>query len=110
MLVLRGRFRRRLVGNMLGGPDLAVGMRIAGAHHGAAVLEDLHVLDIGSRQRGRLAGPGIHHAAISGWVIRARVSEWSGWKQSTRQSPRAGSATSSGEAVGASGESGSSAA
>ncbi len=31
------------VGNVFGGPDLAVGMGIAGAHHGPAVLEDLHV-------------------------------------------------------------------
>ena len=35
----------RLVGHKVGGPDLAVRMRVAGAHHGSAVLKDLHVLD-----------------------------------------------------------------
>src|SRR5205823_8699055 len=34
---------RRLIRNVFGGPDLAVRVRIAGAHHLAAVLEYLHV-------------------------------------------------------------------
>jgi hypothetical protein len=34
-----------LVGNEISGPDLAVGVGVAGSHHGAAVLENLNVLD-----------------------------------------------------------------
>ena len=36
------------IGDVLGGPDLAVGMGVAGAHHGAAVFEDLDVRDVGA--------------------------------------------------------------
>ena len=62
VILLRGQLAQRLVRDVLGGPDLAVGMGIAGAHHGAAVLEDLHMVDIRQfAQRGRLAGPRIHH-------------------------------------------------
>jgi len=64
MLALGRDLGDRLVGNKAAGPDLAVGMRIAGAHHRAAVLEDLHVLD--PVQAGHilvLLRPCIHHAA-----------------------------------------------
>jgi len=37
---LRGRFRNRR-----GCPDLAMGMRVAGAHHGATIFENLYVVD-----------------------------------------------------------------
>ncbi len=47
--LLRSKFEGGLIGNVFGCPDLAVRMRIAGAHHGAAVLEDLDVLDFGAR-------------------------------------------------------------
>src|SRR5580765_585211 len=44
------------------GPNLAMGMRIAGAHHGAAVFEDLHMLDPGARpQIVELIDPQIDH-------------------------------------------------
>ena len=56
-----------LVGDVLGGPDLAVGMRIAGAHHGAAVLEDLDVAEDGIGAEGAvLVGPGVDDAADVG--------------------------------------------
>ena len=52
-----------LVGDVLGGPDLAVGMGIAGAHHGAAVLEDLHVVELGlAAEFNVLLGPGVDDA------------------------------------------------
>ncbi len=50
---LVGQLRSRLVGNMFGGPDLAVGVRIAGPHHGAAILEYLHVTNLRPRSRVR---------------------------------------------------------
>ena len=66
---LRGEFECGLVGDVLGGPDLAVGMGIAGAHHGAAVLEDLDVLDLGARaELCGLAGPHLDDAADGGDV------------------------------------------
>ena len=56
-----------LVGDVLGGPDLAVRMGIAGAHHGAAVLEDLDVIKLGlAAEFGVLLGPGIDDEADSG--------------------------------------------
>ena len=51
-----------LGGNAAAGPDLAMRMRIAGAHHLAAILEDLHVADVGqAAQVGVLRGPHVHH-------------------------------------------------
>src|SRR5882724_4844914 len=48
--------------NRLGGPDLAVRMRITGTHHGAAILEDLHVIDLRQLpQLPELGGPGMDH-------------------------------------------------
>src|ERR1700687_314605 len=48
--------------NRVGGPDLAVRMRIAGAHHRTAVFEDLHVIDLGYlSQLLELDGPGMNH-------------------------------------------------
>ena len=35
----------RALPDRCGRPDLAMGMRIAGAHHGAAIFEDLHVVN-----------------------------------------------------------------
>jgi hypothetical protein len=48
VVLLGGELEGWLVGDVLGGPDLAVGVRVGGAHHGAAVFEDLHVTDIGT--------------------------------------------------------------
>ncbi len=48
VVLLGGELEGGLVGDVLGGPDLAVGMGVTGAHHGAAVFEDLHVADIGA--------------------------------------------------------------
>ena len=66
--LLGGELAEGLVGDVFGGPDLAVGMGVGGAHHGAAVLEDLDVVDPGEvaerrrsrrprrRRRGRCRG------------------------------------------------------
>src|SRR5262249_16786369 len=44
------------------GPDLAMGMRIAGAHDGAAVLKNLHMFDPGnSSQLAVLLSPHINY-------------------------------------------------
>src|ERR1035441_6505110 len=51
-----------LGGNAAAGPDLAMRMRIAGAHHFAAILENLHVADVWlPAQLGVLRGPDVHH-------------------------------------------------
>jgi len=42
---LRHLLRQRLIGNVLRRPDLAMGMRIAGAHHRAAIFKNLNVID-----------------------------------------------------------------
>src|SRR6478672_9701544 len=56
------------VGNGVRSPYLAVGMRIAGAHHGAPILEYLHVIDIWHRaQFPELGGPGMDHASDVVW-------------------------------------------
>ena len=58
--LLRGELAEGLVGDVFGGPDLAVGVRVAGAHHGAAVLEDLDVVDVGQiAEGGGFEGPGV---------------------------------------------------
>ncbi len=82
---------------MLGGPDLAVRVRVARAHHRAAVLEDLHVADPGAAgQLGVLLGPDVHHAPDRVTSISASVRSWRGEKQTTRQMPRSLSATGAG--------------
>src|ERR1022692_4871241 len=43
---LRSEFLGGRLRNRRGRPDLAMRMRIAGAHHGAAVFEDLYVVDV----------------------------------------------------------------
>ena len=43
--LLRFGFERRLIGDVACRPDLAMRMRVAGAHHGASVLKDLNVMD-----------------------------------------------------------------
>ena len=59
-LGLGGRF----VGHKAGRPDLAVRMRVAGSHHGPAVLEDLHVLDpLQAAHLDIFPRPAIHHRA-----------------------------------------------
>ena len=64
---LGGEFEGGLVGDVFGGPDLAVGMGVAGAHHGAAVLEDLDVVDLGAgAEFGCLVGPHLDDAADGG--------------------------------------------
>src|SRR5580704_17572362 len=51
------------VGNVFGRPDLAVGMGISGAHHGPAVLEDLHMMNFRAcPQFFELLGPGLYYA------------------------------------------------
>src|ERR1035441_2364702 len=46
------------VGHKAGGPDLTVRVRVAGAHHSAAILKDLHVLDpVQTAELNILAGP-----------------------------------------------------
>ena len=61
--LLRSQFAQRLVGNVLSRPDLAVRVRIARAHHRAAVLEYLHVVDPGKlTECCGLFGPGVDHA------------------------------------------------
>jgi len=42
--ILQGEFAGRRFGDSAGRPDLAMGMGIAGAHHFAAILENLHML------------------------------------------------------------------
>ena len=65
--LLGGEFAERLVGDVLGGPDLAVGVRVGGAHHGAAVLEDLDVVDPGEvAEGGGFVGPGVDDAGDVG--------------------------------------------
>ena len=60
---LVGHFGRRLVRNMFRGPDLAMRMRIACAHHGAAIFKNLHMLDFWPlAQLLVLGSPRIHHA------------------------------------------------
>src|SRR6185437_15492198 len=60
-------FLSGFVGNVLGGPDLAVGVGIAGAHHGSAVLEDLNVAEIGLTAEFLVfGGPGIDDFADVG--------------------------------------------
>jgi hypothetical protein len=52
-------------------PHLPVRMRVAGAHHLAAVLEQLHVADLAARaQLGRLLRPQVDHAAHRGLAQR----------------------------------------
>ena len=65
--LLGGEFAERFVGDMFGGPDLAVGVRVGGSHHGAAVLEDLDVIDPGEvAERGGFVGPGVDDAGDVG--------------------------------------------
>ena len=77
---------------VLGRPDLAVGVRVAAAHHRALVLEHLHVgRSAAARPAPRLVGPGVDHARGSRRAsISASVRSWRGEKQSTRQTPALG--------------------
>ena len=59
-LLLFGDF----VGQRMARPDLAMRVRIAGAHHGAAVFENLHVIDL---------GPGAEFLEIGRASCRERV-------------------------------------
>src|SRR5438105_4879687 len=64
-----GKIRERSVR-----PNLAMGMRVAGAHEFAAIFENLYVADPGNlRERGKLFGPSIDHAAQF-----AGVHSWNG--------------------------------
>src|SRR6266851_4692479 len=50
------------VWNRMGRPYLAVGMRVTGAHHRAAIFENLHVIDLWQlRQFLELGDPGLDH-------------------------------------------------
>ena len=58
VIALRRLFLRWLIGNGTGSPNLTVRMRIAGAHHGAAVLENLYVVDeVAASEIGELLAP-----------------------------------------------------
>ena len=107
---LGGELDGGLVGDVFGGPDLAVGMGVAGAHHGAAVFEDLDVLDVGaSAEFGCLLGPHFDDAANGRDVHGGEGEVVAGSKQRTRQRPRSVSArrrpasSTSSAAAGASG-------
>src|SRR5439155_24585244 len=51
-------------GQRVAGPDLAVWVRVAGAHHGPAVFEDLDIVDGRLRAEFRvLVYPDVHHCA-----------------------------------------------
>ena len=76
---LVGQLRGRLVGNMFGGPDLAVGMGIAGPHHGAAILEYLHVTNLRPRTSSmNSAVQASTTRTMSATSMPARVRLWSG--------------------------------
>ena len=58
VIALRRLFLRWLIGKGTGSPNLTVRMRIAGAHHGAAVLENLYVVDeVAASEIGELLAP-----------------------------------------------------
>jgi hypothetical protein len=60
---------RDLVGDGVVGPDLAMRVGIGGAHHGAAVFENLNVIDKRTgAEIGILLDPDIHHAAEVGQI------------------------------------------
>jgi hypothetical protein len=64
---LRFLLHARNVGDGCGGPDLAMRMGVAGAHHRAAILENLHVIDVVARAKlHKLSGPGIYDGAYVG--------------------------------------------
>ena len=62
ILLLREQFGLGFIWNMLNGPYLAMRMRIAGPHHGAAILKDLHIVHFSllAQLRG-LRSPRFHH-------------------------------------------------
>jgi len=45
VLALPDQFPRGLVGDVLGGPDLAVRVRIGAAHHSPFILKHLHIMN-----------------------------------------------------------------
>ncbi len=58
VIALRSLFLRWLIGKGTGSPNLTVRMRIAGAHHGATVLENLNVVDeVAASEIGELLAP-----------------------------------------------------
>src|SRR4029079_7515201 len=62
VISLAGQLLSRDLRKRVGGPDLAVGVRIAGPHDGAAIFEDLHVVDLRHlSQLLELSGPGADH-------------------------------------------------
>ena len=57
-------FQGWFVGDVAGGPDLAVGVGVAGAHHGSAIFEDLDVVDpVDGGDLFGFGGPGVDDAA-----------------------------------------------
>ena len=77
---LRWEFERGLVGDVFGGPDLAVRVWVAGAHHRAAILEDLDVLDLGHGAEfcGLLEPTPRRRVRMSASSMLARVRSWRG--------------------------------
>ena len=58
---LRRKFFRRFVGDVAGGPDLAVRVRVGAAHDRALVFKDLHVVDeIALAEVARLIRPSLN--------------------------------------------------
>lgn len=58
VIALRSLFLGWFIGKGTGSPNLTVRMRIAGAHHGAAVLENLYVVDeVAASEIGELLPP-----------------------------------------------------
>ena len=54
---------RGLIGQVCIGPDLTMGMGVAGAHHGSAIFEDLNVVDEGEiPELAILCRPYVHHS------------------------------------------------
>ena len=94
VIALRSLFLRWLIGKGTGSPNLTVRMRIAGAHHGATVLENLNVVDeVAASEIGELLAPHSMTATISFWFIPASVRSWRGEKHPTRQTPGSGCET-----------------
>src|SRR5256885_607713 len=64
VVLLCSQLLHGLIGNGGVCPYLAMRMRIAGSHHGAAILEDLYVLDpLHRAEFGVLVGPDINYPA-----------------------------------------------
>jgi hypothetical protein len=82
-------------GQVGGGPDLPMRVRLRAAHHLALVLEHLHP-GVRLSQRLGLGAPGVDEGQDLGGLQLGQPRAWSGEKQITRLRPRVASACSSG--------------